>query len=663
MNDPFVTDGKASTRRSALGATLIVLMTFAVYWPVLRGEFVWDDLVLVKKNPLLTGEHTLGSIWFQGDFPLATVGFWIQHLLWGGNPAGYHVVNIALHAVNALLVWRVLARLKVCGAWLAAMIFAVHPVCVASAAWISELKNTLSLVFCLLSLLWYLRFEDQRAEGRGQRAEVNPLTSDHRSPTSGYYWLSLGAFLLALLSKTSTVMLPVVLLAGAWWRRGRVTQSDWLAAAPHFALATAFGLMTIWFQSHQAIGSETVQMENFPGRLAGAGWAVWFYLGKALLPVNLSMIYPRWKIAATIVSLLPLLLLAAGFLVCWWFRRGRGRAALFALGCFTMTLFPVLGFFDMYFMVFSRVSDHFQYLPLICIAALVAAALHTALPKKILRWVAVALIAALGMLTAQRARVFATDEGLWVDTLARNPAAWNAHNNLGCIRAEQGQWDEALRHFETSLKLNPRNTKALVNLGKARAVEKNYAAAEAHFQAALKIKPDDADAHAQYGSMLAGLGRNEEAAAHLREAVRLRPEIEMRLELAAVYRAAGKIREAIEQCRQALRAKPDQPEALSNLAWLLATAADEKLRDGQEAVRCAERACALTGRQKPQMVAVLAAAYAEAGQFDKAVATAQQAVELARAAGNLPFAATNEQLLRLYTSGQPYHEPLLKQNR
>ena len=661
MNDPFVADSNASTRRSALGATLIVLVTFAVYWPVLRGKFVWDDLVLVKKNPLLTGEHTLGSIWFQGDFPLATVGFWIQHLLWGDNPAGYHAVNIVLHAVNALLVWRVLARLKVCGAWLAALIFAVHPVCVASAAWISELKNTLSLVFFLLSFLWYLRFEDQTAEARGQRAEGNPLTSDHRFPTSRYYWLSLGAFLLALLSKTSTVMLPVVLLAGAWWRRGRVAKSDWLAATPHFALATAFSLMTIWFQS-LAIGSETVQTEDFPGRLAGAGWAVWFYLGKALLPVHLSMIYPRREIAATTVSLLPSLLLVASLGVCWWFRRGRGRAALFALGCFTVTLFPVLGFFDMYFMVFSRVSDHFQYLPLICIAALVAAALHTALPKKVLWLVAVALIAALGVLTVQRARVFATDEGLWMNTLARNPAAWNAHNNLGCIRAEQSQWDEALRHFETSLKLNPRNTKALVNLGKFRAAEKKYTEAEAHFQAALKIKPDDADAQAQYGSMLAGIGRNEEAAAHLREAARLRPEIETRLELAAVYRAAGKIREAIEQCRQALRAKPDQPEALSNLAWLLATAADEKLRDGQEAVRCAEQACALTGHQKAPMVAVLAAAYAEAGRFDQAVVTAQQAVDLARAAGNLQFAATNEQLLRLYTSGQPYHEPLPKQN-
>jgi Flp pilus assembly protein TadD len=129
------------------------------------------------------------------------------------------------------------------------------------------------------------------------------------------------------------------------------------------------------------------------------------------------------------------------------------------------------------------------------------------------------------------------------------------------------------------------------------------------------------------------------------------------MERAVVYQAAGKFREAIEQCRQVLRIKPDQPEALSNLAWLLATASDEKVRNGQEAVRYAEKACALTGRQQAQMVAVLAAAYAEAGRFNKATAAAQQAVELARAAGNEQLATAGEQLLQLYASGRPYHEP------
>ena len=658
VNNNLDADPKASVRRTALGAALIVLLTFAVYWPALRGGFVWDDLLMVQKNPLVTGEVKWHLIWFQVDFPLTTIALWMQHLLWGENPTGYHVVNIALHALNALLVWHVLARLKIRGAWLAAMIFALHPVCAASAAWISELKNTLSLVFFLWSLLWYLRFEkvtddEWRVTGKGE-----DVASRGTRRSSPYYWLSLLAFLVALLSKTATVMLPVVLLACAWWQRGRVTRLDAWRAVPFFALSLVFGLATVWIQKHQIIGSVTVPAENLPGRLASAGMALWFYLGKALLPLQLSMIYQRWEIdAASPLGYLPLVLWVGALAVCWWFRRGVGRPVLFALVCFTVTLFPVLGFLDMYFMAFSRVSDHFQYLPLVCLVALVAAALHTTLPKKILWAVTPVVIAGLCVLTVQRARVFATDENLWADTLAKNPAAWNAHNNLGCVRAEQGKLDEALRHFEASLKFNPRNTKALVNLARARALENNYAEAEAHFQAALKIKPDDADARAHYGSLLAGMGRNDEAIKHLREAIRLRPEIGTRLELGGVYRAAGKFREAIEQCRQALLVKPDHPEALSNLAGLLATTPDEKLRDGKEAIRCAERACALTDYKDAQKVAVLAAAYAEAGQFDKAAAMAQKAVELARAAGNLQFAAMNQQLLQLYASGRPYHEP------
>ncbi len=655
MNNNSDAGYNSSTRRTALGAALIVLLTFGVYWPVLRGGFVWDDLLMVQKNPLVTGEGRWYSIWFKADFPLTTIALWFQHFLWGETAAGYHVVNVMLHALNALLVWRVLADLKVRGAWLAAIMFAVHPVCAASAAWISELKNTLSLCFFLLSLVWYLRWEAQKSE---MKPDFAPSTSGLRPPPSGCYWLSLAAFVLALLSKTSTVMLPVVLLACAWWQRGRATRGDVWRTVPFFALSLFFGLATVWIQKHQIIAGETVQTENLLGRLAGAGRALWFYLGKALLPWPLSIIYPRWQISVgAIVSWLRLLLWASMLAACWRFRRGHGRPTLFALGCFTVTLFPVMGFFDMYYMAFSRVSDHFQYLPMICIVALVGAALHTWLPGKILPVVAVLLIAGLGVLTFQRARVFATDENLWTDTLAKNPDAWNAHNNLGCIRAEQGRLDEALKHFEASLKVNPGNVKAVINVAKTQAARGRFAEAETSFLAAIKLKPNDPEAHAHYGSMLARMGRHDEAADQLREAIRLRPDTGRRLELAGVYRAAGKIREAIEECRQALLANPDQPEVLSNLAWMLATTADDKLRDGQEAVRCAERACGLTNFKDAQKVGVLAAAYAEAGQFDKATTMAEKAIELARAAGNLRFAAMNQQLLQLYAAGRPYHEP------
>ena len=196
-----LTEHRGERRRLGLGAALILVLAFAVYWPALRGQFVWDDVLLVHQNPLVKGKLGLCTIWFRTDFPLSNIAFWAQWRLWGDHPEGYHVVNVLLHTASAVLLWRVLARLRVPAGWLAAMLFAVHPMCVASVAWISELKNTLSLPFYLLSILWYLRFSSELC------------TSDFGLRTSKWYWLSLGAFVLALLSKTSTVMLPVRVVA------------------------------------------------------------------------------------------------------------------------------------------------------------------------------------------------------------------------------------------------------------------------------------------------------------------------------------------------------------------------------------------------------------------------------------------------------------------
>jgi tetratricopeptide (TPR) repeat protein len=630
--------------RLAAGTAIIFLLVLAAYTPALRGQFIWDDTLLVDKNPLVKGDLSLRSIWFHTDFPLTNVVFWTQWLVWGKNPAGYHAVNVFLHAISAVLLWGLLARLRIRGAWLAAVLFAVHPVCVASVAWISELKNTLSLPFFLLSIRWYLSFEEQPVEN-GKKAATQ------------WYWLSLAAFFLALLSKTSTVMLPVVLIGCAWWQRGRVTRRDWLRTGPFIALALVLGLMSVWFQ-HQVVTGEPVQTENFLGRLAGAGRAGWFYLGKALLPLNLNMIYPHWKIDSTApASYLPALFWCGVFALCWRFRRTWGRPALFGLGCFIVTLFPVLGFFDMYFMALSRVSDHFQYVPLIAVVAMVAAGLCSLLPPRSLRFVVLALVLALSVLTLQRARVFASDETLWRDTLAKNPEAWTAHNNLGCILAGQQKYDEAISHFAASLRFNPGNAGAHCNLGRALSLQGRFAEAEPHFQAALKIKPQDAETHRSYASALAGQGNMEAALQHLREALRLEPDISTRLQLASFLHATGRVRETIAQYRQVLSLQPDEPEALNNLAWILATSSDDTVRDGPEGVRLAEQACRLTGYKKPLMIGTLAAAYAEAGRFSDAVAMAAKAADLAASAGDRQFAGINQQLLQLYRAGKPYHEP------
>jgi Flp pilus assembly protein TadD len=698
VNKNALSDGRL---RFCLGAGLLLLAVVAVYWPALHGQFVWDDALLVDKNPLVTGKLSLFTVWFRTDFPLTIVAFWLEWLAWGNHPVPYHVVNVLLHAVGTILVWRVLAKLKVPGAWFAALLFAVHPVCVESVAWISEMKNTLSLPFFLASIWCYLGFEElseqEKGEGRKEKEESGkqkPETGGRKSsrpplfllPSTFFFLLSLALFLLALLSKTSTVMLPVVLFLCAWWQRGRVTRRDVWRTSPFFALALVFGLMSVWYQ--KVITLEPVQTENFWGRLAGASQAVWFYLGKAVWPVNLSMIYPRWTIEPAAPRVwAPLLLLGVVIMLCWWFRRSWGRAALFGLGYFVITLFPAMGFFDMYYLALSRVADHFVYLPLIGIAALVAAALSAlvarffALERRMPRlqsvppdWAsafaravcgggAAALIVAFSLLTMQRARVLARDELLWRDTLAKNPSSWTAHNNLGCILAAQNKYGEAMEEFQSSLRFNADNAQAHCNLGRALAATGQQAEAESHFRRALALRPKNAGIQESFGSFLAAQGRVEEAILHLRESVRLEPDVPTRLELAGLLHGTGDDRGAAAQFRAVLAAKPDSQEALNNLAWLLATCSDATARNGPEAVRLAERACRLAHFEDVRSLGTLAAAYAEAGRFSEAVATAQKALERATATGQEQMAALCGQLLELYRAGKLWHEPERKGSR
>ena len=440
------------------GAAIIIALTFAAYWPSLGGGFVWDDMILVAKNPLVTGSSSLGNIWFAGDFSLTTVMTWIEWLAFGKNPMGYRIVNLLLHISSALMIWRILARLDFRAAWLKALIFALHPMCVASVAWISELKNTLSLPLFLASIWFFLKTEI-----------VSTTTTHPTKKPAAAYLASIACFLLALMAKTSTVMLPMFLLLLAWWRRGRIAKIDILKTAPHFALAITFGLMSVWYQTHQAIRAAIPQQENLFERLLAAAMAVWFYIWKAIFPANLSMIYPRWEISGvTPLTLLPLLSLVA-IAVALWLARHKWpatRAILFTLAAFVITLFPVLGFFDMYFMIFSRVSDHLAYLPIATLPPLVASAVFVLKSPRSRLLVGVMIVCPLLFLTFQRANVFHSDESLWRDTVAKNPNAWNAHNNLACNLAERGQLDDAMKHFALSLELNAKNAGAQQNYAK-----------------------------------------------------------------------------------------------------------------------------------------------------------------------------------------------------
>jgi tetratricopeptide (TPR) repeat protein len=659
-----------------MGAGLIVVAVLVAFMPALAGQFVWDDVLLVDRNPLVTGKLSLFSVWFRTDFPLTLTILWLQWLAWGAHPAGYHIINVLLHAGGAVLLWRVLERLKVPGAWLGAVLFAVHPLCAASAAWVSEQKNTLSLVFYLLSALWYLKSETSLTNPEAPASDIKTqnLDSSLQHPASAAlpgstiqspaYWLSLMFFALALLSKTSTVMIPVVLLGFAWWQRGRLTRPDVVRTIPFFALALGFGLMTVWFQQHQVLPGSSVPLETRGWlRLANAGLLVWFYLAKVIFPTHLNVIYPHWQVG--LHAWVSLLLLVAVFGVFWYFRKSWGRPLLFAFGYFTVTLFPVLGFLDMYYFALSPAADQFSYLALIGITSLAGAALANAFPASrqlanvpISTLCAAPLVLLLMVLTFQRSRIMSHDLALWRDTLAKNPSAWTAHNNLGCILAEQNKLDDAIAHFNTVLQLNPSNGQAHCNLARALAAQGKLAEATAHFETALKLKPEDADVQKSVAAFLASQGKLDEALAHWKEALRIEPEVNTRMEYATMLFQTGNHKEAVAQYRVVLARKPDFLEPLNNLAWLLATSPDPAVRNGPEAVRAASHACRLTQWKSPVPLGTLAAAYAEAGRFAEAVSTAERSMAIASAANQPQIAAMNRQFLTYYRAGRAWHQPV-----
>lgn len=607
--------GKARPRRSLAGALLLALMTFAAYVPAMRGGFVWDDDKYVADNPHLREEGGLRRIWLTTEseqyYPLVFTSFWLEYRLYGLNPAGYHIVNVALHAANAVLVWLLLRRLGVPGAWLAGAVFALHPVHAESVAWVTERKNVLSGLFYLLSLGCWLRFD---ASG-GRRC----------------YAAALVLFVAALLSKTVTCSLPVVLLLLRWYRGGRLRWRDSPPVVPFLLLGAAGGLLTSWYEHVRMAASDAVVIESFAGRLIVAARALLFYAGKLVLPHPLVFVYPRWAIDPSAISsywpVLAVALLAAAVV---WLTRRVHRAIGLAAAFFAVTLFPALGFFNVVFMRFSYVADHFAYLASIGPVALCVGGLSRRLrgPRRavVLRGAqaaGAAVLAAYGALTMQHARVFGDLDALWRDTLAKNPDAWLASNNLGVRLMRAGRLREAEDHFRRMLSATPVQheaaTRAHSNLASLRLRQERYEEAIAHCRQSLQYDSTNADAHSNWGAALAGLARYQEAVAHYETALAEDPSATTHNNLANALCELGRYPEAIAQFRAALVLDPSLADVRRNLALALS-----ELGRFEEAISEYRAALAL----RPDD----AAAHAALGRAYEATGRAQEAMEAYRSA-------------------------------
>ena len=582
--------------RPWLAAALLLALVLAVYWPTLGGGMLWDDDAHVTR-PELRSWAGLGRIWFavgatQQYYPVLHTAFWIEHRLWGDATLGYHLANVILHAGACCLLALVLRRLVDSGVgpsaslrafdsgpvaagherrryagveWLAALLFAVHPVCVESVAWISEQKNTLSLVFYLLAALVYLDFDARRR-----------WTS---------YAGALGLFALALGTKSVTATLPAALLVVLWWRNGRLSwRRDAVPLLPWFAMAVTAGLFTAWVE-RTIVGAEGARFDlTFGQRLLLAGRVVWFYLGKLAWPADLMFIYPRWEVKTASAGWAGFLVGAVVVTGVLWALRRRARGPLAAWLFFVGSLFPALGFFNVYPFRYSYVADHFQYLASLGLLAAAGAAAASAwrrtegLARIGLQGLGAIAVAALALVANRQGRDYRDVETLYRATLARNPDSWMAHNNIANLLAKSpaGAETEALAHYEAALRLRPDYAEAHNNL----AIELmrrpgREPEAMAQYREALRLRPDYAEAHANLAQILAKLpGRSLAAVAEYEQALALKPDYaEAHNNLATeLSKLPGRLPDAVTHYEAALGLLPEAASAglHYNLANVLA---------------------------------------------------------------------------------------------
>ncbi len=443
--------------KQALLVFVLICAAITAYLPAMKGGFIWDDDAHIVNNANLRSPKGLWHMWSNPQsiqarqvYPLTFTTFWIEYQIWGDHPFGYHTTNVVLHCLNALLLWQILLRLRIPGAWVAACVFLLHPIQVESVAWISERKNVLSGLWYFIAFFFYLEFTD-----KGKKV---------------YYAGSLFSYFLALTAKTLTCSLPVALWITTWWQRGRLARRDVYLGLPFFLIGIPLGLYTAWLERYHVGAVGAAWDLSFYERLLIASRAWWFYIGKLLWPTQLTFIYPRYEMSVGSVRQWGFFLAAALVLfACWLLRNRIGRGPLAGLFFYTATIFPALGFFNIYPMRYSFVADHFQYLAglgiIVPIVGIGSYLLARSQYKLSAITVSVIIISILAVLTWRQGFIYKDKQALWEDTVLKNPSAWMAHNNLGVLYYNQGKVERAIAAFRRAIELNPVDPDPHNNLG------------------------------------------------------------------------------------------------------------------------------------------------------------------------------------------------------
>lgn len=526
---------------------LIAMAGLWVFSPALCGDWLWDDSRLVVGNYHLRTLAGLEKIWLAAPmadyWPLTWTLLWFEWHLWKNLTLGYHACSLALHLLSGYLIWHLFRRIGLRWAWLGGLLFVIHPLTVESVAWISEIKNTLSLPLFLLSLSAYMDGD----EGRNG------------------YLRSLLYYLAAMLCKSSVVMLPAILLLYCWWKHGRITRHDLQKTLPFFCIALVLGSLTLYLQTQYDTAIGTAAEPAMITRLIGAGIALLFYLGKFLDPTGLMPVYPRSMLAPhSLLQLAALPLLVVALVSLWTRRQGWGRHTLFGFGFFALNLLPVLGLLHMSYFNISPVADHLVYLPMIGLVGLAVAGLE-ALARQLSRPLRPLLFAVTGawvLLLAWQAHSYAgqyfSGEKLWTYTLNLNPDAVTARDNLGLALLQGGRVAAAQEQFAAALQIDPSDSTAHNDLAVALLQTKQFPETIRECEAALRLNPNYAEAHDNMALALAQMGRIPEAIDHENAALQIEPDaVAVRRRMGDLLRQAGRPAEAEAQDEIAARLDPE----------------------------------------------------------------------------------------------------------